>query len=67
MTNNMELIMLIGIPGSGKSTVAERYAEEGYRVHSSDAIRALLYGTEVIQGKASEVLQILMQNVGESL
>lgn len=67
MTNNMELIMLIGIPGSGKSTVAERYAEEGYRVHSSDAIRALLYGNEVIQGKASEVFQNLMQNVLKDL
>lgn len=55
--------MLIGIPGSGKSTVAERYAEEGYRVHSSDAIRAMLYGNEKNQGKASEVFQKLMRNV----
>ena len=45
---NRELIILIGIPGSGKSTWAARYASEhpGVLVVSSDGIRAELTGTE---------------------
>ena len=45
---NHELIILIGIPGSGKSTWAARYASEhpGVLVVSSDGIRAELTGTE---------------------
>ena len=59
----MEIIMLVGIPGSGKSTVAEQYIQQGYKVHSSDAIREQLYGKEDIQGKAPEVFQRLLQNM----
>lgn len=40
------LIMLIGIPGSGKSTVAKRLSDEGHTILSSDEIRAELYGGE---------------------
>lgn len=32
-------IMLVGIPGCGKSTLTEKLASEGYAIHSSDAIR----------------------------
>lgn len=35
----MKLIMLVGLPGSGKSTKAEEFRKQGYMVHSSDAIR----------------------------
>ena len=38
-----ELIILVGIPGSGKSRVAEKYEEIGYKIHSSDALRMELY------------------------
>ena len=34
-----EFIMLVGLPGSGKSTCAEKLKKEGYMIHSSDAIR----------------------------
>jgi len=33
------LIMLVGLPGSGKSTKAEEYRKQGFIIHSSDAIR----------------------------
>ena len=59
----MEIIMLVGIPGSGKSTVAEQYIQQGYKVHSSDAIREKLYGKEDVQGKAPEVFQRLLKNM----
>ena len=35
----MKLIMLVGLPGSGKSTKAEEFRKQGFIVHSSDAIR----------------------------
>lgn len=35
----MKLIVLVGLPGSGKSTKAEEFKKQGYIVHSSDAIR----------------------------
>lgn len=35
----MRLIMLVGLPGSGKSTKAEEYKKQGYIIHSPDAIR----------------------------
>nr|MBR6778351.1 ATP-binding protein [Clostridia bacterium] len=37
---NLEFIMLMGIPASGKSTAAAEYKKRGYAVFSSDEIRA---------------------------
>ena len=37
----MELIFFVGIPASGKSTLANQYREQGYQVLSSDEIRSL--------------------------
>ena len=34
-----KFIMLVGIPGCGKSTLTEKLASEGYAIHSSDALR----------------------------
>ena len=34
-----EFIMLVGMPGAGKSTIAEEYVEHGFTVHSPDIIR----------------------------
>lgn len=39
-----DFIMLVGLPGSGKSTYAEELKREGYIIHSSDAIREELTG-----------------------
>lgn len=47
---------LIGVPGSGKSTFAAELAKLGnYRIISTDAIRASLYGDANIQGEWSQV------------
>ena len=41
------LTMLVGVAGSGKSTVAKQIAQKsGAHIHSSDAIRAEIYGDE---------------------
>ena len=41
----MELVVLVGIPASGKSTESMKYRAKGYRVVSSDEIR-----NEIMQG-----------------
>jgi predicted kinase len=48
-----ELIVLIGLPGSGKSSFASSLAAKcpGSQVISTDAIRAQLFGSEAIQGE----------------
>ena len=51
-----KVVVLVGLPGSGKSTWA---AEQGIGVLSSDAVRALLTGTEQSQEANALVFQTL--------
>lgn len=58
MTRPM-LILLCGIPGSGKTTYAEKM-KNSYTYHmSSDDIRKELYGDENIQGNPSDVFALM--------
>lgn len=53
-------IMLVGIPGSGKTTYAKKLMVGTNYVHlSSDSIRAELYGDETIQGNPVEVFELM--------
>lgn len=63
------LILLCGIPGSGKTTWAKNYISKNPDfVHlSSDAIRAELYGDENIQGNPVEVFTLMQKKAVESL
>ncbi len=48
--------LLIGCPGSGKSTFAALLAKQGnYKIVSTDQIREALYGDESIQGDWSAI------------
>lgn len=64
------LIILIGLPGSGKTTLAQHLliASPERRLISTDAIRAQLFGDEAVQGSWlqvwSEVQRQLQQAVG---
>ena len=50
------LIVLCGLPGSGKSTYANYITESGhFECVSTDEIRKRLYGNENIQGNGKEV------------
>ena len=56
-TLSMQNVMLVGIPGSGKSTVAEKLARQSVAntVISTDAIRKELYGSESELGVWSDI------------
>lgn len=62
-----ELLVLVGLPGSGKSTFAERMKKRGYQVHTSDAVQKEWFGHEKVQEKKDKVFQELRKRVKESL
>ncbi len=43
---NKEIIFMIGLPGSGKSTIARSKAEQGYQILCADDVREVLGGYE---------------------
>ena len=56
--------MMIGVPSSGKSTIAEEITRnEPAIIVSSDAIRGDLYGDESVQGDPAKVFRIVHENV----
>ena len=63
-----KFIMLVGIPGSGKSTHAKSLIHTTNGIHlSSDGIRAELYGDESTQGNPSEVFELMHKRTLEAL
>jgi putative nucleotidyltransferase with HDIG domain len=64
------LILLVGLPGSGKTTYANSciFNCHGREIHlSSDSIRAELYGDESVQGDQSEVFALMQKRAVEAL
>lgn len=64
------LILLVGLPGSGKTTYANNriFNCHGQEIHlSSDSIRAELYGDESVQGDPSEVFALMQKRAVEAL
>ena len=64
-----ELIMLIGLPGSGKSTWAKTYAKKNpdYIVHSSDDLRKEMYGNDFDASNNNKVFEELHRRIMEDL
>jgi len=60
--------MMVGLPGSGKSTTAEKLSKElEVRIHASDQIRKELYGDESIAGDNQKVFSILHNRIRDDL
>ena len=61
-------IMMVGIPGSGKSTVAAKLAAKiKADIISSDSIRGEIYGDETIQGSHDFVFQLMEERTMTAL
>lgn len=58
--------MMVGLPGSGKSTYTEKLKEEGVIIHSSDSVREEL-GDVNDQSKNEEVFRILHKRIKDDL
>lgn len=67
--NKPKLIMLVGIPGAGKTTYATKYKQENPNtIHlSSDSIRKELWGDESIQGDNSQIFSLMHDRAVEAL
>lgn len=60
--------MMVGLPGSGKSTKAEQIKNEfGAQVFSSDALRKEKFGDEKVQRDAPEIFKELLNRCAVSL
>ena len=61
------LILLVGIPGSGKTTLAKKLTERGFHCLNADAIRHELYGDAKEQGDPQQVFAIFFQRLEEAM
>lgn len=62
------LIIMIGVPGSGKSTIANQISNSyDIPVVSSDRVRFHLYGSELIQGDYNEVFDEVYRQINEQI
>jgi len=59
-------IVMVGLPGSGKSTYVAELEKDGYVVHASDRVRAEM-GDETDQKHNGEVFDILYKRVKDDL
>lgn len=62
-----ELIFLVGIPASGKSTIAQKYYEKGYKILSSDRMRIELFGDVNNQDNNTKLFSTLYSQAREEL
>ena len=61
------IILLIGLPSSGKSTLAKKLVAKGFTSLCADDIRAEIYGEAIIQGDPQEVFKIFFERLDGEL
>lgn len=62
-----KLILLVGIPASGKSTLAKKLIAKGFTCLNADTIRKELWGDPMDQREPEKVFGILYQHLEECL
>ena len=63
----VEFIMLAGLPASGKSTYAVSLERDGFKIHSSDALRKELFGDEDTQCDPAMIFDTLNSRIRKDL
>jgi predicted kinase len=63
----MKLIMLKGLPASGKSTYARKLADDGYVRVNKDDLRAMLHNGKWSKNNESQVLRLRNEIIEDSL
>jgi len=56
---------MIGVPGAGKTTLALKIAEKGFKYINADSIREELYGNAAEQGDKEEVFGLFFKRLEE--
>lgn len=62
-----KLVVMVGVPGSGKTTLAKKLVDKGFHYLNADSIRMELYGNEAEQGDKEEVFTIFFQRLEMAL
>jgi predicted kinase len=58
---------MVGVPGSGKTTLAKKLVDKGFHYLNADSIRLELYGSEAEQGDKEQVFGIFFQRLEVAL
>lgn len=61
------LILLVGVPGSGKTTLARKLIKKGFERLCADDIRHELYGDAAQQGDAKQVMSVFFKRLENQL
>lgn len=62
-----KLVVMVGVPGSGKTTLAKKLVEKGFHYLNADSIRRELYGSEAEQGDKEQVFALFFQRLEVAL
>jgi predicted kinase len=57
------IVLLVGVPGAGKTTLAQRLIDRGYRCFNADAIRQELFGDAGDQREPEKVFELFYQRL----
>jgi predicted kinase len=60
------LVLLVGVPGSGKTTIAQRLIDKGYACMNADSIRQELWGDSGDQRDPEKVFGLFYERLEEA-